>query len=119
MDNIENKIEVLNEVNKYMVRLRLGVQAAYENFQCENIGIGAEMLSQCIEGLQWVMEAITLTSELHNEEIDVNDLNGKLNEIVEGFSNEDYVLIGDLLEYELSPILEQWQLVVNNVVEKC
>jgi predicted RNase H-like nuclease (RuvC/YqgF family) len=47
--------------------------------------------------LQWVIQVINLNKELYNEESQIEELNEKLNEALEAFQNQDYILIGDLL----------------------
>ena len=46
------------------------------------------------------------------------DLNGILNELIEAFSANDSVLIGDLLEYEVSPRLKSLINVLENIVKE-
>lgn len=41
--------------------------------------------------------------------VSIDELNIKLNNILEQFENEDYLFVSDLLKYELMPLLEQWQ----------
>lgn len=42
------------------------------------------------------------------EETEIEVIKSVLNEIVKALENADFVLFGDLLEYELIPILENW-----------
>ncbi|GAV22542.1 hypothetical protein [Carboxydothermus pertinax] len=42
------------------------------------------------------------------EETEIETLRSVLKEVVNALENADFVLFGDLLEYELIPILEKW-----------
>ena len=37
-----------------------------------------------------------------------NRIVDNIKEIVEAFKNEDYILVGDLLQYEINPIIDEY-----------
>lgn len=106
---MNEKYEILKTVDEYATKLRIGILECSKLFQSGQTADGSESVITIIEGLQWVIDAIALTSDIQKEPIDSTEINLKLNEIVDAFKNEDYILIGDLFEYEILPILTEWQ----------
>lgn len=107
------QFEVLKTASDYIVKLEEGIKRAVEFFQNGEKEKGSEMVVYIVEGLQWITDAGRLTEEVQKDKIDCNQMLDKLNEIIEGFENEDYVLIGDLFEYEILPILGEWREKIN------
>ncbi|MFU8646605.1 hypothetical protein ACNA06_04660 [Lysinibacillus sp. RSDA_15] len=65
------------------------------------------LIRQFSEGMSWVIDMNTLLST-HNavKPLDIVEIQGFLTEITEAFEAQDYVLMSDLFEYELSPYFE-------------
>ncbi|OPJ60885.1 hypothetical protein [Clostridium oryzae] len=61
-----------------------------------------------IDDLSLTIKAINLTENVQKEKIDTSEINEVLNSMVEAFENSDFILLGDLFQYELSPILQKW-----------
>jgi lipopolysaccharide biosynthesis regulator YciM len=110
--------EVLETCFDYMNKLNAGILTAAQYFQNGNYYEALDLTVQITEGLQWVIQVINLNKELYNEESQIEELNEKLNEALEAFQNQDYILIGDLFEYEISPIIENYiemtKIILNN-----
>ncbi|WP_157832993.1 hypothetical protein [Desulfofundulus thermocisternus] len=53
--------------------------------------------------------------EGENFNVSIEDLNRKLDMLVQQFENEDYLFVSDLLKYELKPLFEQWCEEINDV----
>jgi hypothetical protein len=115
---LEQKLETLQSVREYMVRLHSGIKEAAECFQNGDYSKGAELTTQISEGIEYIIKAMTLTSDLFENHIDIEEIIEKLNEVVGAFQNEDYILIGDLYEYEINPIIESYYEEINKVLEK-
>nr|WP_152752789.1 hypothetical protein [Clostridium estertheticum] len=98
-----------------MVNLINGIEKVVGYFQAGEDKKGCDLISPITEGLQWMSEALMITKDIHHQEITLQDMNEKLEEIVEAFENEDFILIGDLFQYELKPILVEIQKDINNV----
>jgi hypothetical protein len=86
-----------------------------ENFQTGNdqealakIHLIINLLEMCSV---YFKQNMTKLPEQSREDAEViyNDMNGLLSEIVEAFENADFVLIGDLLEYEFGEKLENYK----------
>lgn len=67
---------------------------------------GTNLIINITDGLEWIVQLITLRKDIYEEDMEVNKLMDNIKEVVEAFENEDYILIGDLLQYEISPIVE-------------
>ena len=62
-----------------------------------------------IDGIDYISKVVVLTKDVQKDEISLDDLNEQLEAIIEAFENEDYILVGDLINYELLPIIENIQ----------
>lgn len=99
-------MEVLNTLCSYMYSLKKGMGSAINKFQSGKENEALNLMPLIIDGMQWTVQALTLTQDVYEKKIDLNELNQKLEEIVEAMENQDYILVGDLFEYEIIPILE-------------
>ncbi|MBV4430571.1 hypothetical protein KM803_04385 [Clostridium tyrobutyricum] len=112
--SIENqKIELLRTVKEYINNLRKGITKSAEYFQSGEDEKGFNMVTSIAEGINWIADAIESTRDIVNKNIFLDNLNDKLNQIVEAMENRDTVLIGDLFQYELLPIIDEMDKVVS------
>jgi hypothetical protein len=82
---------------------------------------------QLMEGLQWVTSTLNVIDSLSKEKpiyVNWNDflqlftsIQQELKDLEEAVNNKDTVLIGDILEYEVTPLLENLQKTVNNTID--
>lgn len=101
------KIETLKTVNEYLYNLEAGINDIVNQIQQGNEIEGIKNIIPVLDGIDYVCKAIILTKDIHKDEISLDDLNSQLKEIIEAFENEDYILLGDLLNYELLPIINE------------
>ena len=104
--------EALNELNSYLARLNKGINDAVEYFRSEKEDEGIKLLIQIIEGLQWSMEVVFKTKPILEEygiNLDEGQLKELFKELISGLENKDYILIADLLEYEILELIRSWQ----------
>lgn len=101
------KIEVLNTANEYLDNLKKGVSDISELIQEGKEQEGINLIPQVADGLQWLIQAVNLTKDVHKKEINIKEIDEHLAEMVEALENEDYILVGDLFNYEILPILEK------------
>ena len=113
---MNEKIEALKTADKYMYNLKKGIQSVVEKFQGGMENDALNLLPFVIDGLQWMAQVITLTKDVQKGEINLFKFNSKLKEVVEAIENEDYVLIGDLFEYEIIPMLEDTHKVIKDSI---
>lgn len=110
MEQYELKKEVLGTALEYIERVLPGVEEIIECFQTGREDKATSMMIELIEGMQWLIQAIDGTTDLQGEHsIDTSQINSILNQLVEAYENMDYVLLSDLLEYELLPLAKTWK----------
>ncbi len=105
---MELQLETLHSVYEYLPRLYKGISEIGALFAGSKYPEGYFQLQRALEGLSWVIQALSLTKEVQKEEIDTSPLANILKELIEGLENNDPVAIWDLLEYETLPLLEAW-----------
>lgn len=102
---MNNNLETIQSVREFGGKLALGILKTSESYQSYDESKGAELMISIIDGLQWYMDAAVKHSALNTKD-EINDVNDKFKDLVEAFENQDFVLIGDLLQYEVLPIIE-------------
>jgi hypothetical protein len=110
-ENRQLMIETLEEMKNYIPKVLEAINGMVRNFQTDNEQDGIKVFGPFTEGIQWILEALSLTKDLQQEsgmDIDITDINNTLKEMLEGWENGDYILISDLLEYEIYPLLKKW-----------
>lgn len=137
---IDSIINILENLIQYFDSIQLKIDSGYKiekNELEQAITNGLEILPEISEAFQigndkealtkihtiinllescsiYLKQNLNLLIEQKGDEIDqmYNDLNGLLADIVDAFQNGDFVLIGDLLEYELSEKLESYKNII-------
>lgn len=107
---MEEQIEVLRTAYEYLNRLTQGTLEAAEYFHCGQEYKGFQSVSLIADGTLWLVEVIELTRGVQKEVITTEGMMNRINEVNEAMQKKDSVLIADLLEYEIVPVLQQWQL---------
>lgn len=116
MENAE-KLEIIKTAVEYLDKLIEGINATVELYQGGNEGKANDNMIDIIDGLQWLITAIGATSDIQKERVQLNEINEHLSEIISAFENTDYVLLGDLLEYEISPVIKNWKNILLITIE--
>ena len=115
-------LSVLAQGAEYTVRIAEAIGETVQHFQSGRKERGNEFLADVTDSLT-VLTGITLSvsPELGSETASLVALQSEilpwLEELVEAQSEEDPIRIGDLLEYEISPRIEDWGSVMRKVVE--
>lgn len=114
LNNINNAMEYLN-------RLIPGVEKVSELFRTKSEDEASKYFLQCIEGLTWFREVVDNVKLALKEELSKLDFGSKsieyyeekllslTKELSDSQSKKDWVMLADILEYELSPYLEEWK----------
>lgn len=113
----EEKNEALKTAYDYINKLILGIENVSNLIQVGKEVEGIKELIPVLDGIEYISKIIDLTKEVHVEEINLEELNNQLKEIIDAFENEDYVLLGDLLNYELIPTINNIQEKINNSIK--
>jgi hypothetical protein len=111
--------ESIGQCRVFLGQLMSSLETAAHMFRAEDLNAAHRFYSTCIDGTQLFIEMVThykvacqnspegtyppLWSQLEQT------LEKSLLQILEAYRQKNYILVADLLEYELSPILGQWQ----------
>lgn len=110
-ENRQLMIETLEEMRNYIPNVLQAINGMVKSFQTDNEQEGIKVFNPFAEGMQWILEALSLTQTLQKEldmDIDIAQIEHPIGEMLEGWENGDYILISDLLEYEIYPLLNKW-----------
>lgn len=102
---MKEKIEALTTASEYIERLEKGIEDISYYMEIENEVEACRIISDATEGIQWLLDVIRLTEDVHNKQLSTEKIEENLVEIVEALENEDYILVGDLFNYELLPAI--------------
>lgn len=104
--------EALDDAKEYLPRLAGGLRRAAEHFVAGREGEGINIFLQALDGLNWL--------EQLNESVAGGGLaslpdgflerlsghRGSLADLLAAWENRDYLLVGDILDYEVAPYLD-------------
>ncbi|WP_315077708.1 hypothetical protein [uncultured Clostridium sp.] len=113
---MNNEFEVLVTANEYIDNLKNGANKVTDYIEVGNEQEGIGLIPLIADGVEWLLNAIDLTKNIHKGTIDTIKISEKLCEIVEALENEDYILVGDLFKYEILDILEEIQNNIKKVI---
>lgn len=109
-------LEALESGREYLPKLYAGLKEVAELLQEGREGEGIKLFQDALDGIEWVgtvteaLLTITLTGRSQLLAADwrqkAEDLKKVFHELNEAWANRDYVLIADLIEYELLPYLD-------------
>ena len=120
MENIEldmMKKETLKIFYDYLSALTLDVKEVSDLFRKDELHEGLSCISELTKGFEIVIEGATGIDDVLKNGFNANELVEFIKETVEALENEDYVLLGDLLEYEIHPILSNLKENVENSIK--
>lgn len=105
MNNRDKKINLLKTMIESIENINLYIEAIVNKLYEGDEKIAFEGLAFISEELQWIFKGLELTNDILNIESLNNNIIEHFNIIVESLENEDYILIADILNYEISPLL--------------
>ena len=107
---MNEKIEALKTAIEYIDNLKNGIETLVGNINQGDYKSGVTVIPEIVDGIDWLVQLINLTSDLHKGKLCIGNINENLEQIIEAIDNEDYTLVGDLFNYEVLPILEDIQI---------
>lgn len=113
---MNEKIEALMTAIDYIDNLKIGIGKLAEDINQGDYKNGITIIPQIIDGIDWLVQVINLTTDLHKGKVSIGDMNENLEQIIEAIENEDFILVGDLFGYEVLPILEEVQINARNII---
>jgi hypothetical protein len=103
--------QALRETRQYGGQLAEACSKISKDFRGGNQEEGIHNLSQLLEGIGWISQALHLTYPAQQEKnlsIDLAELPQKLDPLVTALGDKDYGLISDILTFEIGPLLSRW-----------
>lgn len=111
---MEDTVQIVQETKaslvEYLPKLATACQTIADRLQdVQETWIG--LFEAMLEGVQWVTEALTGLQQVKAQEYDdlqVERILVVMKELLGALHNQDNVLLADLLQYELKPLLENY-----------
>lgn len=113
-------VDVLGQIRGYLDQLTEGCGGIGEQFQNGQTDQGQALLAEFLEGISWVSEAFAVTGSVqreHGVEVDLQELSDALGPAIDALENKDYGLIGEVLQYEVKPVLRTWSRELRKIPE--
>lgn len=114
---MKEKIEALKSGIAYIDNIKIETENLVDKINSGEENNAMNIIIKVADRIESLIEILRLTSDIYKGEILIKNMNEKLAEIIEAFQNEDYVLIGDLFNYEFLPAIESIQCDMKKVVE--
>lgn len=114
--NIVN--ETLIEAYVYTEKLITGIKEYLEGLTAGNYSTAAKKLVEIVEGLEWLFKAVMLMTTETNNDFGLSECGDILKELNNGIRNNDAVLLNDLFEYEILPVLEKFHVNLEEEITK-
>jgi hypothetical protein len=109
-------VETLESLKGYLPKMILGCQNTAENLQRGNEAAALQLVPDIVEGLEWLLQAISgVKANGQLQELEFSTLTQHFQELVSALEVGDYVLLADLLDYEIGPVLEDWLAIITSV----
>lgn len=108
--------ETIETMIEYMQKILMQVPKIIDSYRNDDIEKGSAWMIELSEGLLWIEQAFYLTSEAHG--LEMKDFKFPYQELVDSFKNTDYILLADLLEYELIPSIYRLQESLNRYLSR-
>lgn len=103
METQQQVKELFESYNEYLARLVPGTLAIAELLHKEDISNALSQIVDFSNGIDWLVEATELLKmSAQVVELDINKVVGFLEIVNEGLEKKDYVLVADILEFEIS-----------------
>lgn len=111
--------ESLVQCANFLGQLTMSLENAAQMFRAEDLTAAHKFYKTCIDGTQLFIEMMTHYKIAYQNSLgpcpgswvfSENRMAGVLRQILEAYRQKNYILVADLLEYELSPILSQWRI---------
>lgn len=104
--------ETITTLEEYIPKLINGINSAVDEFRAQKEDKALNLMVSIIEGLQWMIQVISKTEYIFagsGFNIDENRINALFAGLCDAMENQDYVLVTDILEYEVIEFLDEWQ----------
>ena len=100
--------ETVEEINAYLPKMIQGIELFVEHVMQSKEIEAQKLLTNIFEGLEWIVQAVHLTREMQPENVQEQELVEKFPLLIDAYENKDFLLMSDVLDYEIKPVLEKW-----------
>lgn len=111
------KREVIIDAYEYIGKLLNGIDKMVNKFYEGNDKEGCEILAYASEGLEWLVKALELCGDEVDVKVEIEKLVESISESVQALENEDYILVGDIFNYEISSTLQEMKSVIEPFIK--
>jgi len=104
--------ETKTSVMTYLPKLKEGINQVASLFQLGKETEAFPLMIDLVEGLDWLLQAIgaiNIFNPGYLPEDEIISFNKKSEELIQAWKNDDFVLLSDLFEYEILPLIERWE----------
>jgi MarR-like DNA-binding transcriptional regulator SgrR of sgrS sRNA len=120
----ESLVKNVSNAQNYLKRLLPGIEKASELFRNENEIEANKFFVQIIDGIDWFSQVLQVVVAAQGFSLDEISIDGKTMKerhdqltdltlrMVDANKNRDWVLLADLLEYEILPYYEEWEVLL-------
>jgi hypothetical protein len=112
----------LTNAKDYLVKLIPGFQKAADLFRMGNEQEANQYYLQVLDGIEWFSQVVIIivsTQKNKSEEKSLEERQKKLTDLMsqmlEANQNQDWVLMADLMEYEMIPFYKDWKEVLSRI----
>jgi hypothetical protein len=112
----------LDNAKDYLKKLIPGFQKAADLFRMENEQEANKYYLQILDGVDWFSQVLLTILQSWGKNLEGQSLEerqkkltGLIAQMLEANQNQDWVLMADLLEYEMIPLYEDWQEVLSKI----
>jgi len=111
----------LSDARDYLERLNPGIEKTAELFRLGEDSKALNQYGRCMDGINWFIQILEGTRQVMGLDYQrilfnkvsvqsyVENLEENIREMLNAQCDEDWVMLSDLLEYELLPIMEGWK----------
>ncbi len=122
-------VQTLESIEEFRKALMLELNSASEQYRLGNVTGSNDLFVRCLDGLQILLRtthSVATLLEKKGDEISTGEmtldsatdrLSQLLDELIDAQRNQDSILIADLIEYELQPLLEDWKRGIDSLKE--
>lgn len=112
----------LKNAKEYLEKLIPGFQKAADLFRIENEQEANQYYLHILDGVDWFSQVVLTIMQSRGKELEGESLEerqkkltGLMAQMLEANQNQDWVLMADLLEYEMIPFYEEWKELLSRI----
>ena len=100
-----NKEELVNDYTNYILNLPEGLKQIINSIEENEYDKLVNQLALFSEGIEW-LHSVTRYLQHENLKFNIQDIADFLTIVVDSAEKQDYIMLSDIIEYELIPYFE-------------